>query len=801
MTTISPAHDQQDLAAQGAQRPGAGEAVSSPSEVFSEDWWGNARPIIEVHGYFRTRAELFHNLFLGRHNSTLNGNDQASNLFPIPLDQTYTSLGNNGNTAFGSSKCGSNGTSSCYDKTESGANLRLRINPEIHISDNLRIVTQLDLLNNLVLGSTPDSYAMQPAGASSANSVAHGYTSAGFNGYAPLSAFTTTQGSPTAGVNSFQNAVNVNRAWAEYMTPLGQIRFGRMPQQWGLGMVANSGDGIDSDYQSTIDRVMFVTGLKSLNLYFGGGWDFPSTGPTNANPFDVYGGQPYNTCNLCNVNQWMLFAAHRTNPELQKLKLAQGDIVLNGGALMLFRSQYMDVAPGTTNLTVDTSGAVAGYGLVPSRSWAFIPDGWVQALWRKFRFEAEFVTIQGQTVALNPSNVNQSAAVRQYGLATQTELRAIDDKLDLQFGFGWASGDAYTASGGLQPPTNGLQTETTQNGQPSSISTFHFHPDYRVDLIFFRNILTRVEGAYYFRPSVDYDFLRHADGEKFGGGAAVIWSRASEFVQAPGHRRDLGVELDLSLYYQSKDGSLNDDPSKLGGFFTMLQYGVFFPLAGLDYLPGQVPSGFDAGLSAAQIVRLFLGVVYCLKRRPWWSSGQARWTTSRYKIRPSGDAKLPSLRSRSSSGVALATTRLRWRRSQRHSPGRRAALHRRSTPATRPMRATRGADLYKCYFGPGTQASSCTAQGVCHGNRGPGRGRVQRVRLWGVPGKLLPGHERDTAPRRRRRPHADHPLPVATDAGRRLRKNAVLPHHHDDRRRLEHGLSGHGWSDLHVHSY
>jgi hypothetical protein len=47
---------------------------------------------------------------------------------------------------------------------------------------------------------------------------------------------------------------------------------------------------------------------------------------------------------------------------------------------------------------------------------------------------------------------------------------------------------------------------------------------------------------------VDYDFLRHADGQKLGGGAAVIWSRASEFMQAPGHKRDLGIELDLQLY-------------------------------------------------------------------------------------------------------------------------------------------------------------------------------------------------------------------------------------------------------------
>ena len=61
-------------------------------------------------------------------------------------------------------------------------------------------------------------------------------------------------------------AVEVKRVWGEYMTPVGQLRFGRMPSQWGLGMVDNAGDGIDSDYQTTVDRIMFVTGIKSMDL-------------------------------------------------------------------------------------------------------------------------------------------------------------------------------------------------------------------------------------------------------------------------------------------------------------------------------------------------------------------------------------------------------------------------------------------------------------------------------------------------------------------------------------------------------
>jgi uncharacterized protein (TIGR04551 family) len=580
------------------------DVPANPNEVFSEDWWGRTRPVLELHGYFRTRAELLQNFSLGRH-------DNPGTLFPQPIDNTYQ---DQGGTVHNLSLCGDNGATPCKDQTQSTANMRFRINPELHISDNLRIMAQIDAFDNMVLGSTPDSYAIQPGSpAAGTTGSGNGYVSAGYNTFAPVGIFTTTSGPPTTGINSLQNSINVQRAWAEYMTPLGQIRFGRMPSQWGLGILANAGDSIDADYQTNVDRIMFVTGIKSLDLYFAGMWDFVNSGPTNASPYDVYGGQPVNTCNLCNVNEWGAVIAHRTNPELQKLKLARGDVVINGGLFTILRSQYLDVQNAQTPLTISTNpnnGDLSNVGLIRRNAWALIPDLWMQFLYKKFRLEAEGVAILGEISAIPGGAYSQfkQTDVRMWGMAAQSEFRALEDKLHLQFDFGYASGDQWAqnplGSSGLNPELNG-------NG----ISTFSFHPAYTIDLIFFRTILSRIEGAYYFRPEVDYDFIRNTNGQRFGGGAAFIWSRASEFIQTPGHQPDLGVELDLQLYYQAKDGSLNDDPSKIGGFFTMLQYGVFFPLGGLGYTQAQqqlagpaIQGGWD--LSAAQMVRWFVGVVY-----------------------------------------------------------------------------------------------------------------------------------------------------------------------------------------------
>ena len=122
-----------------------------------------------------------------------------------------------------------------------------------------------------------------------------------------------------------------------------------------------------------------------------------------------------------------------------------------------------------------------------------------------------------------------------------------------------------------------------------------------------------MQGAYYFRPSVEYDFTRDAGtGRSSAAARRSSGRRASEFIQTPGHKRDLGVELDLTLYYQSKDGALNDNPDKMGGFFTTLQYGVLFPLGGLSYLPVDNLSNAAAlpETTTAHMMRWFLGILY-----------------------------------------------------------------------------------------------------------------------------------------------------------------------------------------------
>ena len=616
----NPSLDSDNLKRQGEERPDARHQGGSVTleGIFAEDWWSHARPIFEFHGYFRTRSTLFYNFSLGRRDPP------ANSLYTPPTDNQYsTVVGTMPGTAVGPVLCRDDETDAaavnlmsplrpCKNKTQAGANMRFRLNPELHISDNLRVMTQIDILDNVVLGSSPEGYALNP-------SSGGGYAVLPRSGYLPNGYLDTTQSPPRSGVNSLQDTISVKRAWAEFTTPLGEARFGRMPNQWGLGMLYNAGDGHDDDAQSTVDRIMFATGIKLIDLVIAGMWDFPNEGPTTGAPYE--GAEQYDRAGLDDVNQYGLMVLRRKSPELTKLELSRGNLVFNTGLYVNYRTQTLaNDQPGSGATGANVPGADPatlsnqGYARRGLNMW--VPDLWLQLLYKKLRLEAEVASVLGsvESTAVTPNGNNfigggaqEKRKLNQWGFAFELQQKLVEDRLRLNFKTGWASGDPDAfdpdAAGNLIPGAG----ETQVNDD--TISTFRFHPSYRVDNILNRYILQRVQGTYYFNPSLEYDFSRQPNGQRMGGGIYATWTRASQFVQTPGHADDLGLELGGSLYFQSKDGAINDDPTRMGGFFGQLQYSVLFPLDGLGYQAVQRQQlGVDT--SAAQMLRMYLGVMF-----------------------------------------------------------------------------------------------------------------------------------------------------------------------------------------------
>lgn len=615
-----PSADARALEAQGDSRPGqtkkeeeaAGSRSGTPlsaESIFAEDWWSHTRPIFELHGLFRTRSELFADFSLNR----IDAPDSA--LWARPSGSYYESNG----AAYGPSLCtgdgqpnnDGSGLSTCGTGTQAGANLSFILRPELHVSDNLRVKSEFRFFNNLRLGSNPAGYAFGP-------SAGGGYETTQPAGYYQNGIASDTQTSPISGVNSIEDAIQVTMAWGEYTTPVGELRFGRMPHQWGMGMLYNSGQSYDADFWSSVDRLTFVTGLKPLDLVAAISWDFPNEGPGGTQPLAL--SPEYDLTQKDDVNQFSLTLMRKLTPELTESVLAKGNVVLNVGSYMIYRDQELanDIVGDATagaNVPNASREQLAG-GFSRRGAQMFVPDLWVQVLYKKFRFETEAALVVGKidstnTVPDNRGDFRTDDARRdllQFGFTTEFEQLLLEDKLHLEFNSGYATGDASAFDpdtvGDLVPGPNETQVAD------KNITTFRFNPNYQVDLILHRYLLQRVQGTYYFRPSVAYDFIRDVAGQRAGGRAAAIWTRASERLQTPGHDYDLGIELNATLYYQSNDGALNDDPDEMGGFYTMVQYGVLFPLGGLGYQAREAQDLGNPGTTAAQIVRWYLGVLF-----------------------------------------------------------------------------------------------------------------------------------------------------------------------------------------------
>lgn len=540
-----------------------------------------ALQFFQLNGYIRARTYLFYNGNLGVPLRTTG----PSSPFYTPYSETDASGTSTlpGNPA----SCAARRNRNCRTRTFTSTDMRMRLEPTINVSEQVRVKAQFDVFDNYVLGSTPEGFYLngQP---STPDLLSRFFARA-------------NQVAPEAGRNSFENAIRVKRAWAEVRLPIGELRFGRMPSHWGLGLQVNNGDCLDCDYGVNVDRVMFVTREPWAKHFFAFLWDWAATGPTTRlyTP-NQSNGPVYNADRLDDVMQWGLAVGKQDKPEDLKEKLEKGELIINYGGYFTVRYQSWDLVrnPGVTSDPTKTGGVLGQQTppntlsdlLTPRNAWAFVPDLWFRLDWRRLHLEAEWVIVGGRVN--NVSDLTQSAIGRgngytilQYGGVLRTLVRLLRNK-QLFFGLelGYASGDGY------EDPNARLNFREARIIPPSgaTLSNFRFDPDYHVDLLLYRRILGTVSNATYFKGTFGYDIT-----ESFIARADIIYSLANRPVAYPGNSTNLGVELDAQLMYRNEKE----------GFYFGLAYGVLFPFRALS-LPAEIfGSTYAQNPSTAQTVQ------------------------------------------------------------------------------------------------------------------------------------------------------------------------------------------------------
>lgn len=562
--------------------------VSAGAASEWEEEWDEVRPrldFLEIDGYFRTRMDLFNQFDLNT-----GADPEGFHFFPVDPRNPDAN-------------------------TVAGANMRLRIDPTLNVSEEIRIRAQIDIFDNLVLGATNAGGFTTIAGIGVGNQRN------------PYVFDTSDQAVPRFGWNAVADSIQVKRAWAEVRTPIGELRFGRMPTNFGLGMNINDGNCLDCDHGNTVDRIMFAT--RIADHVIAPALDFVSEGPTSADPF--FGNptnQPFDRSQGDDARDYVVMILRRdSDEEIRKMRVAGRETFINYGVYFIYREQTWDApALNVPGGTAEGANGNAGGGAVGSDinandfifrdAWAVIPDLWFRLIHKNLRLEFEATTVQGEigsrTYLPRPDGAtasqDQSIDLEQYGFVLQSEIRLVNDKLGLGLELGFASGDSAPGFGnfpGRSTPENPFPTRGSWEGaqfncsQPAcsdnDVRNFRFNRDYRVDLILFREILGGVTDATYVKPTVNYDIT-----EGLGANLAIIYSQANSSGTTPTGNKPLGIEIDAAINYLSDDG-----------FVASLAYGVLFPLSGLDQITDPAnPSRGAISAETAQTIRGFFGVVF-----------------------------------------------------------------------------------------------------------------------------------------------------------------------------------------------
>ena len=473
------------------------------------------------------------------------------------------------------------------ERTQAGANMRFRLDPSFNVSEDVRIKVQVDALDNILLGSNPDS----------------AYSGDGRNTF---TLFSESQTPPNSAVNAFKDSIHVRRAYGEVTTPVGILRFGRMGSHWGVGMLRNDGNCLDCDYGDTVDRIQFVT-EPFAGWYVTPMIDFNAEGLSTERANAL--GEPVDLSQSDDSHSLVLAIARRDTEQQQRAKLDNNQGVLNYGLYFTYRTQryatvtetgtpFEDVSPGT---------GINPPAFVPRGGTLYVPDLWFKYAEKRFRIEAEIAaqlgSIDGRALTSNDPTT-QSLRIAQFGGVLQTEFHVIENKLHLGVELGFASGDKASGFGNYPGRTGSGSSGNTAPGDvegrqyscdtggcsDNAIRNFRFNRDYRVDLILWRSLLNGVTDAFYVKPGLKYSIAEGFD--VFG---SVIYSQAFYEQSTPSSvSRGLGLEADIGARYMTEDG-----------FVAGIDYGILFPLAGLKDL-GNV----GQELSTAHAVRGTLAIKF-----------------------------------------------------------------------------------------------------------------------------------------------------------------------------------------------
>ena len=354
----------------------------------------------------------------------------------------------------------------------------LRLRPVVNYKDLAKLIFQVDALPGVVWGDN-ESLASTAVFAGDPTS-------------------TNRDGQP-------QSSIQLTRVWTEFAVPIGNVRVGRMGSHWGMGLLANDGNGFrntfgEARYGNTFDRVLFATKPIALAQAITGkdGKDVPlvlavAVDRLVEDPLIQFKG--YN-CEAgiydddpdfdarCDVNgdgrtdQDHGFTDDNYTAENrgQDWWASQDDDVMEMIYALIYQGEGIKIGPLYGDLTA--GGYVIHRIQNETDSDVLVVDGYIKALLSGLAVEAEVVSITGGT--------------RGIALPGAYNLDPEADPLEKQ-----ASILGYVARLGYVRPGWKLMFESGYASGDDDVSDAKFtgrplHPDHNVGLLLYEEVLARV---------------------------------------------------------------------------------------------------------------------------------------------------------------------------------------------------------------------------------------------------------------------------------------------------------------------
>jgi hypothetical protein len=367
---------------------------------------------------------------------------------------------------------------------------RIRMQPSLNFEDRAKFFMTLDMLDGVLWGDNMSK--------------------------ASTSLFA---GDPSnTGIDGLEvEAVQLKRAWMEFKVPVGLLRVGRQGSNWGMGLLANEGNGFDDTFGenksgSTYDRVIFATrpitvATTVANMVSGKGKvrDIPLITAVGVDrlvedpliQYYGYGCDPNDAADReagCAASEDHSFTEERTEDRRNGTWWVDNqDDVYEMVYVLIYRGDDTKLGP---NLVGDITAGVYVVNRVQAEtdSDVLIIDGYAKTEIAGTLFEAEVLHIGGTTRAITLA----SAATPEDPLYKEADIWGYVVRAGWQneqftgvFEHGYASGD--------DDPTDGAFT-----GRP-------LHPDHNVGLLLYEEILARITAA------------------QWGTGAKGLWSNGSVY--------------------------------------------------------------------------------------------------------------------------------------------------------------------------------------------------------------------------------------------------------------------------------